>query len=67
MKDTYLITIASGGKIDKNVKVFFISAFEIDHAAIRKQYLALKTKIFPVCIWKSRDIYKQKLNDLTIH
>ena len=33
-------------KIDKNVKVFFISAFEIDHAAIRKQYPALKIKNF---------------------
>jgi two-component system, OmpR family, response regulator ChvI len=28
--------------IDKSVKVFFISAFEIDHAAIRKQYPSLK-------------------------
>jgi two-component system catabolic regulation response regulator CreB/two-component system response regulator ChvI len=28
--------------IDKSVKVFFISAFEIDHAAIRRQYPSLK-------------------------
>ena len=33
-------------KIDKNVKVFFISAFEIDHAAIRKQYQTLKIENF---------------------
>src|SRR5918994_5076015 len=33
-------------KIDKNVKVFFISAFEIDLAAIRKQYPALKIENF---------------------
>jgi two-component system, OmpR family, response regulator ChvI len=32
--------------IDKNVKVFFISAFEIDHAAIRKQYPSLKIENF---------------------
>src|SRR5215210_7084111 len=33
-------------KIDKNVKVLFISAFEIDHAVIRKQYPALNIKNF---------------------
>src|SRR3989337_584732 len=33
-------------KIDKNVKVFLISAFEIDHAAIRKQYPTLKIENF---------------------
>jgi two-component system, OmpR family, response regulator ChvI len=33
-------------KIDKNVKVFFISAFEIDHVAIRKQYPTLKIENF---------------------
>jgi two-component system, OmpR family, response regulator ChvI len=33
-------------KIDKNVKVFFISAFEIDHAVIRKQYPSLKIENF---------------------
>jgi response regulator RpfG family c-di-GMP phosphodiesterase len=33
-------------KVDKNVKVFFISAFEIDHAAIRKQYPTLKIENF---------------------
>jgi two-component system, OmpR family, response regulator ChvI len=32
--------------IDKSVKVFFISAFEIDHAAIRKQYPSLKIENF---------------------
>jgi two-component system, OmpR family, response regulator ChvI len=33
-------------KIDKNIKVFFISAFEIDHAAISKQYPGLKIENF---------------------
>jgi two-component system, OmpR family, response regulator ChvI len=33
-------------KIDKNVKVFFISAFEIDLTAIRRQYPALKIENF---------------------
>jgi two-component system, OmpR family, response regulator ChvI len=33
-------------KIDKNVKVFFISAFEIDHAAMRKKYPTLKIENF---------------------
>jgi two-component system, OmpR family, response regulator ChvI len=32
--------------IDKSVKVFFISAFEIDHAVIRKQYPSLKIENF---------------------
>jgi two-component system, OmpR family, response regulator ChvI len=32
--------------IDKNVKVFFISAFEIDHAAMRKKYPTLKIENF---------------------
>ena len=33
-------------KIDKNVKVFFISAFEIDLAAICRQYPVLKIENF---------------------
>ena len=33
-------------KKDKNVKVFFISAFEIDLGAIRRQYPALKIENF---------------------
>jgi two-component system, OmpR family, response regulator ChvI len=33
-------------KIDKNIKVFFISAFEMDHAAISKQYPGLKIENF---------------------
>jgi DNA-binding response OmpR family regulator len=33
-------------KIDNKVKVFFISAFEIDHAAISKQYPGLKIENF---------------------
>ena len=32
--------------IDKSVKVFFISAFEIDHAAMRKKYPTLKIENF---------------------
>ena len=32
--------------IDKSVKVFFISAFEIDHAAIRNKYPSLKIENF---------------------
>ena len=33
-------------KIDKKVKVFFISAFEIDPAAMRKKYPTLKIENF---------------------
>jgi response regulator RpfG family c-di-GMP phosphodiesterase len=33
-------------KIDKRVKVFFISAFEVDRAAISKQYPGLKIDNF---------------------
>jgi two-component system, OmpR family, response regulator ChvI len=33
-------------KIDKKVKVFFISAFDIDHAEMSKKYLGLKTENF---------------------
>jgi hypothetical protein len=37
-------------KIDKKVKVFFISAFDIDRAAISKKYSDLKIENFLVCI-----------------
>jgi two-component system, OmpR family, response regulator ChvI len=33
-------------KIDKKVKVFFISAFDIDHAEMSKKYPGLKTENF---------------------
>ena len=33
-------------KIDKKAKVFFISAFDIDHAEITKKYPRLKTENF---------------------
>jgi two-component system, OmpR family, response regulator ChvI len=33
-------------KIDKKVKVFFISAFEVDRAALSKQYSGLKIENF---------------------
>ena len=33
-------------KIDKKAKVFFISAFDIDHAEITKKYPGLKTENF---------------------
>jgi DNA-binding response OmpR family regulator len=33
-------------KIDEKAKVFFISAFDIDHAAISKQYPGLKIENF---------------------
>jgi two-component system catabolic regulation response regulator CreB/two-component system response regulator ChvI len=33
-------------KIDNKVKAFFISAFEVDHAAISKQYPGLKIENF---------------------
>jgi two-component system, OmpR family, response regulator ChvI len=33
-------------KIDSKVKVFFISAFEVDHAATSKQYPGLKIENF---------------------
>jgi response regulator RpfG family c-di-GMP phosphodiesterase len=33
-------------KLDNRVKAFFISAFEVDHAAISKQYPGLKIENF---------------------